>query len=180
MATFLEILITNIILLAVLIIVHELGHWTLGLLAGIPAGQMRIRLFTFPQQVVLREGDQWVTVGEYDRYFNVLHGHIPSRAGQFAYVIGGFLFETCALAVIWSVFISRGMWIMSLVAPGLSLSMYLIYLFLMDLREAGRRGKPWGDTTILDSLVPGAGWGVAGAMILIRLAMIAAAVLMLP
>lgn len=175
MAIFLEIFITNIVLLAILITVHEFGHWTLGRLAGIPAGQMRIRLLPFPQQVVLRDGDEWVTVGDYDRYFSVLDGHIPKREGQFAYVVGGFLFETCALAIIWWIYVIRGMWIMSLVAPGLSLTMYLVYLFAMDLPQSRRSGKPWGDTTILHSLAPGAGIAVAGAMIVVRLAMIAVA-----
>lgn len=179
MTIFLEILVTNVILLAGLITVHEIGHWALGRMSGMPAGQMRIRLLTFPQQVVLRDGTQWVSVGEYDRYFAILRSHIPNRSGQFAYVIGGFLFETFALALIWCVFISKGMWIMSLVAPGLSLSMYLVYLFAMDLPQARESGKPWGDTTILNALAPGSGVVVAGAMITVRLLMIISAAVLL-
>jgi membrane-associated protease RseP (regulator of RpoE activity) len=180
MTLFLEILITNVILLAGLITVHELGHWTLGRLAGIPAGQMRIRLLTFPQQVVLRDGGKWVSVSEYDRYFGILRNLVPSRSGQFAYVIGGFLFETFAIALIWWAFLFRGMWIMGLVAPGLSLSMYLVYLFAMDLPQARKLGKPWGDTTILNALAPGSGVVVAGAMIIVRLLMIIGAAVTLP
>ncbi len=45
----------------VLIVVHESGHYLAGLVGGIPARDMRIRLFCFPQHVVLRSADQWVS-----------------------------------------------------------------------------------------------------------------------
>lgn len=57
MVLFGQIFVGSIVLVIVLITVHEIGHWLMGLLAGIPARAMRIRLLTFPQQVVLRDGD---------------------------------------------------------------------------------------------------------------------------
>jgi len=90
MTLFLQILFANIVLLFVLISVHELGHWFFGRLVGIPSGQMRIRLLTFPQQVQIRDSQGWVSVATFDRYFNRLREIVPSRSGQFANVVGGF------------------------------------------------------------------------------------------
>jgi hypothetical protein len=63
-AIFFQIFLANIVLLLVLIAVHKFGHWLTGRVVGIPAGMMKIRLLTFPQQVV------------------------PSRGGRFLYVVG--------------------------------------------------------------------------------------------
>jgi hypothetical protein len=43
-----------------LIAVHETGHYLAGIWAGIPAREMRLVLFTFPQHVAIRDGEQWL------------------------------------------------------------------------------------------------------------------------
>lgn len=178
MTLFFQILVGNIVLLFVLIAVHECGHWVMGRLAGMPGRLMRIRLFTFPQQVVVRDSvgnaadGGWVSVSDYDRYWEILRRHVPSRGGQFLYVVGGFIFETLFLAglVIWLAVSGYPMF--AAVAAGVSLTMYVIYLFAMDLPTAREKGKPWGDTTILISLAPGGGIAAAVAMVAIRLILI--------
>lgn len=175
MTIFLQIFCANIVLLFVLIAVHECGHWTMGYIAGIPTAKMKIRLLTFPQQVVLRDGDEWTSVSNYDRYFALLKGHVPSRGGQFLYVVGGFLFETGFLVALSLVLAKMGYWLLAIVAPGLSLTMYLVYVLLMDLPQSRRLERPWGDTTILYSLSPPGAIAVSCAMILVRVILIVAA-----
>jgi hypothetical protein len=87
-AIFFQIFLANIVLLLVLIAVHKFGHWLTGRVVGIPAGMMKIRLLTFPQQVVLRDGERWVSVSTYDRYNLLLMKFVPSRGGRFLYVVG--------------------------------------------------------------------------------------------
>jgi len=169
MTLFFQILFANVILLFVLITVHECGHWFFGRLAGIPAGQMRVRLFTFPQQVQLRDDDDWISVSTFDRYFERLREFVPTRRGQFAYVVGGFVFETVFLAVITVLLGFQGYWLYAIVAPGVSLTMYLVYVFAMDIPQSKSLGKPWGDTTILHSLIPGWANGVAIGMVVTRI-----------
>lgn len=69
---FFLILFTNLALVFTMIAIHETGHYLAGLTAGIPASVMKIRLFTFPQHVALRDGDLWVSpVANIERYIAV-------------------------------------------------------------------------------------------------------------
>lgn len=172
MTLFFQIILANVVLLFTLISVHECGHWFFGRLAGIPAGQMRIRLFTFPQQVQLRDAAGWVSVSTFDRYFERLRDHVPSRMGQFAYVVGGFIFETVFLTCITLILGFQGYWLYAMIAPGVSLTMYLIYVFAMDIPQSKKLRKPWGDSTILYSLAPNWAIGVAFGMVVTRIVLI--------
>lgn len=179
MTLFFQILVANIALLFLLITVHEFGHWLFGRLAGIPNNQMRIRLFTFPQQVQLRDAEGWISVSTFDRYFERLREFVPTRSGQFAYVVGGFVFETAFLTAITIVLGFQGYWLYAIVAPGVSLTMYLIYVFAMDIPQSKSLQRPWGDSTILHSLAPGWSIAVAVGMVVVRIALILAAALRL-
>lgn len=168
MALFWQIFVGNIVLLFVLITVHEIGHWMMGRVAGIPRRDMRIRLFTFPQQVVLRDGDAWISVSDYARYWGIVRRHVPSRTGQYLYVVGGFLFETVFLVALAVALWRAGYALFAAVAVGVSLMMYVIYLLAMDIPQSRATGQPWGDTSILYSLAPGVTVAVAALMILLR------------
>jgi hypothetical protein len=175
MTLFLEIALANTVLILVLIAVHEAGHWLFGRWAGIPAERMRVRLLTFPQRVELRDDRGWVTVSEFDRYFKGLHRVVPSVGGQFLYVSGGFALETAFLVALTCVLCALGFWIYAMVAPGVSLSMYLVYVFAMDLPQSRRLNRPWGDTTILFSLCKTPAIAVVLLMVGVRLALVVGA-----
>lgn len=168
MIIFLQILFANIILVFVLIGIHEVGHWVMGLIAGIPLQKMKIRMFTFPQQVVLRDEQEWVSVSDYERYHSMLNKHVPTITGKYLYVSGGFLFETVFLGIFSLSLWNHGFWLYSAVANGLSLMMFLLYLFAMDIPQSKSLKKPWGDTTILFSLAKKPTILTVSAMILIR------------
>lgn len=174
MILFLQILAANVALLFVLIAVHECGHWLMGRMAGIPAKAMKIRLFTFPQRVDLWDGPELISVREFDRYHALLLKYVPARGGRFLFVVGGFLFETCLLLALTLVLAANGVRLYAIVAPGVSLLMYLIYLFVMDIPQARSTRRPYGDTTILYSLAPAGGVMVAGLMIMVRILLILA------
>lgn len=175
MELFVQIFFANIALLFLLICVHEVGHWFFGRLAGIPNDQMKIRLLMFPQQVQLIDAAGWVSVSTFDRYFKRLGELVPSRGGQFAYVVGGFVFETLFLVGGTGILGRTGYWLYAIVAPGVSLMMYLVYVFAMDLPQSKSLGRPWGDTTILHSLKPRLAVLVAVCMVSVRVALIVVA-----
>ena len=54
--------------LFVLIAVHEFGHYLAGWAAGIPARDMRVRLFVFPQRVELRADNRWIWANEWELF----------------------------------------------------------------------------------------------------------------
>ena len=178
MVTFLQIFLSNIVLIMVLITIHEIGHWFMGRVAGIPTKSMKIQLLMFPQQVMLRDGEQWKSVAtDFDSYNATLMTFLPSRSGRIMYVVGGFLFESCFIVILTFLLARTGFWLFALVAPGASLMMYLIYLFVMDLPQVRKSQHPWGDTSILYSIAPSVAIIVAVGMVLVRIVLCVAVAL---
>ena len=83
-----------------LVTVHECGHYCAGLAIGVPRRNMRIRLLTFPQHVALRDGDEWISPVQTDRYILLAEPLMPTTATALLFVAGGFIFETTALVVL--------------------------------------------------------------------------------
>jgi hypothetical protein len=145
--TFLLILFANAACAFALIAIHETGHFLAGWACGIPMRNMRIRLFTFPQHVVLRDGDEWVAPFDLARYLLIMQRHLGAGARLFAYTAGGLLLETMFTVAASAVAKETGWDGLALMIAGQSLGMYLIFVFLMDLPMALRRGYPWGDVS---------------------------------
>ena len=172
MLLFIQIFIFNVICIALFILVHEIGHYFTGRLAGIPAGKIRVRLLTFPQQVVLRDGIEWVSVSDLKKYLEILHRHVPSVRGQLAYITGGFLFETAFTVLMAVILQTAGFKLFAAIIIGLSLVFYLVYLFILDLPHARRQKEPWGDSTLMYAKAPVfATWWCIG-MVIVRLGLV--------
>jgi hypothetical protein len=131
----------------VLITVHEYGHLLAGWWGGIPLRDMKVRLLTFPQHVVFRDGPVWVGPFELDRYVTIMFERLTTLPTRFFYVAGGFLLETIfswtAVFVAWQM----GWLNLARMIAMHSLILYVIYLFLMDLPMALWRRTAWGDTS---------------------------------
>jgi hypothetical protein len=145
---FVLIFLANAACIFVLIAVHETGHFLAGWAGGIPVGEMRIRLLTFPQHVALRDGEEWVSpVRDLERYVAIMQRHLGSGARLFLYTAGGMLLGM-VFAVAASVLAKEaGFSGMAIMIAAQSLGMGLIYIFVMDLPMALRRGYPWGDVS---------------------------------
>jgi hypothetical protein len=130
------------------IAVHESGHYLAGLTAGIPAKVMRIRLFTFPQHVALRDGDEWLSpVANIERYIDVSRRYLCTRAAAFRWVAGGMVVGTVFTVLVYSAAFIFGSTLLALWVATLSLAMYLVNVLVMDLPWALLRGHPCGDTS---------------------------------
>lgn len=86
-----------------IVAVHECGHYFAGLAIGIPRRNMRIRLLIFPQHVALRDGDEWVSPVQTDRYIKLAEPLMPTTATALLFVAGGFILETVTL-LLWAAF----------------------------------------------------------------------------
>lgn len=80
-----------------IVAVHECGHYAAGLLIGVPAPQMRIRLLSFPQHVALKDGHEWVSPMETERYIRLAESYMPTTGKALIFVAGGFVLETLGL-----------------------------------------------------------------------------------
>jgi hypothetical protein len=131
-----------------LIAVHEAGHFLAGLVAGIPARDMRIVLLAFPQHVALRDGDRWVSpIRDIERFIAVSRRHLASRGAAFLWVAGGMVFELTVTAMVCLASMRVGWGGVAFWVAWLSLSMYLINVLLMDLPMALRYRHAIGDTS---------------------------------
>ena len=129
---------------ALLIVVHEVGHYLAGLIAGIPAGNMRIRLLRFPQHVDLLDGSDWVSpVGHIDRYTSVLWQYLKTTQRVYGYVAGGLIFETAFTVFVSLVMLAVDLPKMAIAISGLSLFMFLPWAIIDGMSIS--RGKVTGD-----------------------------------
>lgn len=134
----------NLFVILVLISVHETGHFLAGWAVGVPAVDMRIRLFCFPQHVALRDGTEWVPPSDLQRYLRIMRRHLHSPSAEFVYVAGGLLLETVFAVAVTIIAKLSGAPGPALMVAGLSLIFYLILAFFIDLPLAIYRRYPWG------------------------------------
>ncbi len=156
-----------LLIVFVLIAVHETGHFLAGITSGIPASHMRIRLFTFPQHVAIKDGDAWLSSSQdIKRYIEVTRGFLTSKAAAFRWVAGGVLLECVFTVAVCLVAHGIGWTNLAFWTAAMSLAMYLVNVFLMDVPWALIKRHAFGDTSGL--------WTIARMpAVLLTLAMLA-------
>ena len=136
------------VLVFVLIAVHEAGHYLAGWMGGIPARNMRVVLFAFPQHVALRDGEEWVSpIQDIQRYITITQRYFGSYWTAFAWVAGGMVVELVFVTCVWSAALYMGYRAVGFWTACVSLSMYAINIGLMDLPWALRYRCAVGDTS---------------------------------
>jgi hypothetical protein len=127
-----------------LIAVHEAGHYLCGRLGGVPANAIRIRLFAFPQHVVLRDGQQWISpVKQIERYVELVWQYLQTKTRVWFYVAGGILVETVFTVVVGIVLLGMGMNKLTLILTGISLFLFVPWFIIDAIAIA--RGTIVGD-----------------------------------
>jgi hypothetical protein len=111
-------------------VVHESGHYLAGLAGGIPAGEMRIRLFTIPGHVVLRHGDRWVSPREHELFVESQLRHLVTIPRVYLFVAGGMLLETFVTSIAALLLVQFGLPKMAIAVLAVSLVMFVPYLIL--------------------------------------------------
>src|SRR5262245_57663320 len=142
-------------LVFVLITVHETGHYLAGLMGGIPARDMKLVLFAFPQHVAVRDGSEWVSpVRDIERYIAVTRRHFVSRLAAFCWVAGGMVLELAFAALVWATAVLSGYRAVAFWTAWISLGMYAINVGLMDVPWALRYRCVAGVTSGLWQIAP--------------------------
>ena len=167
----LQILFMNLTIVFLLIAVHETGHFMAGVTAGIPSSDMKIRLFSFPQHVAIRDGDSWLSpadVNEIQRYIELTRRYFRSRAAAFRWVAGGVIVEAFFTVTVSVSAHLLGWSELAFWTAAMSLGMYLINVFLMDLPWALLRRHAFGDTSGLWTIAKIPAVLLTVAMLLLR------------
>lgn len=160
---------------AILVVVHELGHYVAGLLIGIPRRSMRIELGFPVSQVALRDdaGNRSHPGRDWDLYLALFRRLARTSRGAFAFVAGGMVLQTVAAVGTAAILASlsfpqrstaRVVWV--------SLRLLVSYLVLDGLLT--RRGRrPAGDASVLWTLSPQGTLVLVAALLAIHAAALA-------
>ena len=145
--TFFDYLLAYTGAIALLIAVHECGHYAAGALAGIPMREMRVRLLVFPQHVALREGGRWVSPGEPEPYFAAMLRHLRTSPRLYVYAAGGLLAESAVTTAACLGLLAAGRPRFASVLAEMSLWLFAAGVVVVDLLPAWRAGRPMGDVS---------------------------------
>jgi hypothetical protein len=129
----------------VLIAVHEWGHFAAGWAGGIPARNMRVRLFTFPQHVVLRNGDHWVSPFEFEAYLATMWAYLKTTPKVYLYTVGGLLAETLFSVGAFVMFVECGRPKWAFLIAFMSCCLFAGAVLMLDVVLAMLRGHACGD-----------------------------------
>ena len=84
-----------------LIVIHELGHYTAGRLSGIPGSRMRFQVNKkIPQVALVNDNGSKVLSEDTEEYIKVLEQYLDSEKKIFLFVVGGHAFELIVISIL--------------------------------------------------------------------------------
>jgi len=96
------------VVIFLLVVVHEFGHYVAGISVGIPAQSMRIRIFTYPPHVEMKDADGWIAPWDYARYGTVARRYMKSRSDAILCISAGLLLQTVVFVGFLAILVGRG------------------------------------------------------------------------
>jgi hypothetical protein len=146
-------LLGGVAILAGVFVVHELGHYLAGAIAGIPADARRFIVLAVPPHVALADGEEWVSPFQNDRFSDVYGRYDPERRYGALFTAGGILAQAVLAVVVAVVVVAVGGAELGRDVVRLSLA-FLAGLLVVDLAATVSRGRPYSDATHLWRLDP--------------------------
>ncbi|MGB8353408.1 MAG: site-2 protease family protein [Chthoniobacteraceae bacterium] len=141
------------VVIFLLVVVHEFGHYAAGLLVGVPAQSMRIRIFTYPPHVELKDADTWVVPWNH-RYGTIAQRHIKSRRNAILVISAGLLLQTFVFAGFVAILVRMGKPRSYLLPITISVLAWPIWYLCLDWTLTHRSGFPAGDYSSLWMISP--------------------------
>jgi len=131
-----------------LVVVHEFGHYAAGRFVGVPAEVMRIRIFTYPPHVELKDADTWVVPWNH-RYGTLAQRHIKSRRDAIFVISAGLLLQTVVFAGFVAILVGMGKRRAYLLPITVSVLAWPVWYLCLDWILTHRSGVPAGDYSSL-------------------------------
>lgn len=154
-----------------IIIIHECGHFLAGIIFGIPFKHIKICLFTIPQCVALKDGDNWLMPKDRERFVSKQKELLKNKLGSIFFVAGGLILQTTVFSlVIMGLMIFGVAHSIGILRPiTIAITSQLFLYLLIDLRKSNYTKSYWGDFTGLLKISRFAAYVVIIPVILIHL-----------
>jgi hypothetical protein len=169
--TGLIILFVCLMAIMLIIIIHETGHFLAGIIFGIPFSQIKICLFTIPQCVALKDGDNWLMPKDRERFVAKQKELIKNELGSIFFVAGGLIVQTIVFSsVIIGLKIFDIVHSLNILRPiTAAITTQLFFYLLIDLKKSNYTKSYWGDFTGLLKISRFAAYAVIIPVVLIHL-----------
>ncbi|EMA35457.1 hypothetical protein [Halobiforma nitratireducens] len=159
-------LIASALVVLGVIFVHECGHYAAGRwVVGVPASDIRIVMGDVPQHVALRDGDEWISPEQFDRYEKRYREYDPDYRHLELYVGAGELVQTVGVVSVAAVLLWAGFDGAAASVIVISLLMTGFYL-VFDVVTTVYSGHPAGDYSALWMASPPAAVAVLAGFLL--------------
>jgi len=144
------------VVIVFLIVVHEFGHYATGRVVGIPAQSIRIRIFTYPPHVELKDADGWVAPWDYARYGTLARRYMKSRGDAILCISAGLMLQTVVFAGFVAILVAMNKPRPYLLPITVSVLAWPVWYVCLDWTLTHRRGVPAGDYSSLWMISPSA------------------------
>lgn len=137
-----------------LVVVHEFGHYAAGVYAGVPAEAMRIRIFTYPPHVEMKDGEQWLAPWDQPKFGEVAHHYIKTRSGAILCISAGLLLQTFVFAGLIAILVAMGKRRSFLLPIAVSVLAWPVWYLCLDSTLTLLHRMPSGDYSSLYTISP--------------------------
>jgi hypothetical protein len=142
------------VVIFLLVVIHEFGHYAAGLLVGVPARSMQIRIFTYPPHVELKDADAWVPPWNYARYSTLAQRYVKKRRDAVFIISAGLLLQTVVFAAFVALLVALGKSRSYLLPITIAVLAWPVWYFCLDWTLTLRHGAPSGDYSSLWMVSP--------------------------
>ncbi len=154
MSELLNQLLTKVIILLLLIYTHELGHYLMGIITGIPRNSIKLEP-GFPPNIALRDEEgEWVSPLDHKEFVQAYNSYDPGGQHVFFFLVGGKVLESDFL-ILATLLVLAGPLPRHLI-PSLvivSLVLDLVHMF-QDGYRSTKEGLPQGDVSNMWYMAP--------------------------
>jgi hypothetical protein len=157
---------------AILVVVHELGHWAAARAQDVPGADVRIRVFAVPPHVAFKSENGWSYPNDGGRYAQELQRRIPKVGGLFVFAAAGIAAQTLAAVLIALVLPAAALDGLAFDAVVMSAAILAFYVIFDPIHSAFRRHAS-GDISALWVLSPPGAIGFVVAIAAIHAGLIA-------
>lgn len=146
-------LLGRVAILAGVFVVHELGHYVAGAIAGIPADARRFVVLAVPPHVAIADDEGWASPFENDRFGAAYRNYDPDSRHGALFTAGGVLAQTVLAIAVGVLAALVGGSEVGTAIVRLSLG-FLAGLVVVDVVATAGRGHPYSDASHLWRLDP--------------------------